>query len=118
MIVDDEPGIRDLFRFHLERQGIQVEGAKDGIEALEKLDDNTFDIIFSDIHMPRMSGTALLDRLLTRNPTQLVIMLSTTPDPKYLSDGRVIETGSVTWLAKPFSMDDLDELLRQLEKTL
>lgn len=78
LIVDDEPGFRDLFRFHLEQEGIRVESARDGIEALEKLENGCFDIVFSDIHMPRMDGPTLL--------------------------------------AKPFSMCELDELLRWLER--
>ena len=116
LIVDDEPGFRDLFRFHLEQQGIRVVSARDGIEALEKLETRRFDIVFSDIHMPRMDGTALLNKLLLRDPTQLVIMLSSTSDPECLSEKRAIETGAVTWLAKPFSMCELDELLSLLER--
>ncbi|GEM_PF-892772 len=63
LIVDDEATIRDLFKFVFEDNGYEVETAKNGKDALEKLNNFTPDIILLDIAMPEMDGSAFAENL-------------------------------------------------------
>jgi two-component system, NtrC family, response regulator GlrR len=63
LVVDDDVSIlRSLARF-LRREGYQVEKAQDGNQALRKLEENSFDLVLSDIIMPGMNGLLLAERM-------------------------------------------------------
>lgn len=63
LVVDDEPDVRNFLSACVEDAGFQVETAKDGAEALEKINENVPDLITLDLVMPRQSGIQLLRRL-------------------------------------------------------
>jgi CheY-like chemotaxis protein len=60
LVVDDEPVIRSLYAEVLEAMGFRVDTAKDGQEGLERLQANAYNLIISDIRMPRMTGIEFL----------------------------------------------------------
>jgi len=60
LVVDDEERIRHLLSIMLTRRGYTVDQAGDGIQALEMIKETPFDMIITDIKMPRMDGTGLL----------------------------------------------------------
>jgi CheY-like chemotaxis protein len=59
LIVDDEPKVLRITRLSLEKAGYEVESAGDGMEALAKLRESPFDVLVTDVNMPRMSGEQL-----------------------------------------------------------
>ncbi len=59
LVVDDEPKVLRITRLSLEKMGYRVETANDGQEALERLREEPFDVLVTDINMPRMSGEEL-----------------------------------------------------------
>jgi chemosensory pili system protein ChpA (sensor histidine kinase/response regulator) len=63
LIIDDSVTVRELLSMTFNRAGYQVEQARDGQEAWEKIHSDRYDIVFCDIEMPRMDGLELLDRL-------------------------------------------------------
>lgn len=63
LVVDDALTVRELQRTILERAGFEVEVAADGVEALERLEDDVFDLVLTDVEMPRMDGFALTERI-------------------------------------------------------
>lgn len=63
LLIDDEPSIRELFRYSFEDAGYEVAVAKDGREALDMLQDNIPDFMVLDISMPVMSGTEFIQEL-------------------------------------------------------
>jgi len=60
LIVDDEERMRHLLSIMLTRKGHRVDQAGDGVEALEMIQSTPFDMVITDIKMPRMDGTMLL----------------------------------------------------------
>ena len=76
LIVDDEQSIRYVLRDILEDEKYQVEDAANGEEALEKLHNEAFDVVISDIKMPKMDGMALLERVLEEGINTQFIMIS------------------------------------------
>jgi CheY-like chemotaxis protein len=63
LVVDDEPMVRFLLVRFLEEEGHTVDEAADGIDALEQLNRRAYDLLITDVHMPRMSGIDLVRAL-------------------------------------------------------
>jgi CheY-like chemotaxis protein len=60
LVVDDEPVIRSLYAEVLQAMGFKVETAADGVEGVERLKESAYNLIISDIRMPRMTGIEFL----------------------------------------------------------
>ena len=63
LVVDDEPDVRELFNITLKMAGHVTETAKDGVEAVDKLEENIPDLILLDLMMPRLDGFGLLSHI-------------------------------------------------------
>jgi DNA-binding response OmpR family regulator len=74
LVVDDDSAIRKLLERIARRAGFEVDEARDGVEALEKLDRVDYDIALIDLMMPRLSGYELVQRIGTREPRPVVIV--------------------------------------------
>jgi EAL domain-containing protein (putative c-di-GMP-specific phosphodiesterase class I) len=109
---DDEPLARAYARA-LRSCGHEVVLAPDGVAAAECIKNQTFDVIISDIVMPRMNGVQLL-RLVRESDLDVPVVLMT-GSPTIDTATLAVEHGAFRYLTKPF---DLDELLRTVEKAL
>jgi len=76
LFVDDEPSMREIMAILLHEDGYEVLTASDGLDALMKIRVSTPDLIISDLHMPRMSGTELLSVVRRRFPSIPSIAMS------------------------------------------
>jgi DNA-binding NtrC family response regulator len=74
LVVDEEPGVRAALARALASEGLEVHTASRALEALEKVDEVTPDIVLSDVKLPGMSGFELLQALRVRHD-DLVVML-------------------------------------------
>ncbi len=85
LVVDDDPLIRELHARVLGLAGYEVETAGDGIDALERLAEESFDLVLTDNYMPRLSGSNLALALRSSGSRIPVVMVSgslaTTPLP-------------------------------------
>ncbi len=63
LIVDDEPDLRMMFKDILSTYGYQIDEAADGVECLEKMSKDKFDLVLLDLMMPRMDGMEALTRI-------------------------------------------------------
>ena len=63
LIADDESDIREVVKVYGELNGYEVDEAGDGIETLEKIKDNTYDLVILDVMMPGMDGFEMIRRL-------------------------------------------------------
>ena len=79
LLVDDEPGIRNLLSSQLEDAGFEAEQAEDGLAGLAKLRERLPHVIISDIEMPRMSGSEFISVVRRRFPQIPVIVHSGVP---------------------------------------
>ena len=61
LVVDDDSSVRYTVRGILEHAKLQVDEAVDGVEGLEKVEGGGFDLVITDIQMPRMNGLELLE---------------------------------------------------------
>ncbi|MEN8686165.1 MAG: response regulator [Desulfuromonadales bacterium] len=106
-IVDDHLNIREMLRYALTLQGMDVVEAVDGAEALEKIVAHNIDLVLIDWLMPNMDGLEMLQRMrameaFTETP---VVMISGRDDIEARSRAR--ELGVLYWLKKPFRISEL-----------
>ena len=76
LVVDDEKSIRDTLREILEYEKYEVDEAKDGIEAMEKLKAKSYEVVLCDIKMPKKEGTEVLDEAMKLEVPSEFIMIS------------------------------------------
>ena len=105
LVVDDEPDMRDALTVALRREGLCISTAANGVEALEKVQGQSFDLIITDVRMPRMGGLALLQELKRTSPTIPVIMM--TGYGRIEDAVEAMKAGAFDYLLKPFSLEDL-----------
>ena len=118
LVVDDSATFRQLLCMSLTRlDGItekNITQAGDGVEALAKLRGNTFDLVLTDINMPRMDGLEFVRRVRTE-PTYSdlpIIIISTKGSEEQVEQGMAM--GASGYLSKPISMPQLRELVSNL----
>lgn len=112
LIVDDDALVRDFFLTILPKRGYAVTTAEDGEEALEKLAAEPFDLIISDIKMPRRDGLSLLNEVIGRFPITPVIML--TAFGSIEGAVQAMRLGAFDYLAKPVTdLGQLDMVLNR-----
>jgi len=115
LVVDDEEiVIRSCLRI-LGSDEYQVEAARDGREALAKIEDGDFDIVILDIMMPGLSGIELLQRVKETHPDLDVIMVTGLAEIE--TAVRCMKLGAFDYLPKPFDPDELTLVIaRALER--
>ena len=105
LVIDDEPGVRELISEALSLSEITAVQAADGLEALSFLRRERFDLLILDINMPKLDGLALLEKLRTEGMSVPVLMLSARADKADINQG--LRTGADDYLTKPFSIEEL-----------
>jgi len=106
LVVDDDIATRSLVVDAISHSGTYtVVEACDGVEGLEWLKENHFDLVICDVMMPGMNGMDLMDRIREINPTTPVILITAYPTIDLTVSA--IKIGAVDFLAKPFNIDDL-----------
>lgn len=111
LIVDDEANARRALAIGLRVEGFDVDEASDGNVALERLAVRTADVCFVDLMMPNMNGLELARQLRCRYPEVRIVLTSA----YHLSERQLERTGlgPVSFVPKPFEMDDLVRFLRR-----
>ena len=104
LIVDDENTVKLLLTELLSSEGHRCETASDGVEALEKVADDKFDAVVTDIAMPEMDGIALTGEISKSYP-DIPIMVMTAFTGKY-SAKEAVEAGASDFIGKPFSPEE------------
>ncbi|UCE17451.1 MAG: PAS domain S-box protein [Gemmatimonadota bacterium] len=107
LVVDDEVSIVDLIREALEREGYDVEIAFDGKTALQKIDEDRFDVIICDVKMPHKSGVDIYKYCEENKPAFARHFLFLTGDVVAPESLRFIEENRLPYLSKPFDLRDL-----------
>jgi CheY-like chemotaxis protein len=77
LVVDDDPGVLEVTMMVLRNHGWQAEGAGDGLDALRRLQHEPFDVVVTDLQMPRLDGLGLLREILRmEHPPPVVVQTS------------------------------------------
>ena len=105
LVVDDEPGVREMLTDALNLQGYAVTAAGDGFEALKQLREGEFELVVSDINMPKVDGYELLERMRNLGDSTPVILLTARGEKADLARG--FRVGADDYVTKPFGLEEL-----------
>ncbi len=113
LAVDDSRTMRDMVALTLQGAGFTVVEACDGVDALEKLGDGRFDLIITDVNMPKLDGISLVRKIRERPDFKgtPILILTTESDGTKRQEGR--SAGATGWIVKPF---DPEKLLQVVNK--
>jgi two-component system KDP operon response regulator KdpE len=111
LVADDEPAIRKVVRDALERDGHEVVAAIDGQEALERFEEGTFDLVVTDLAMPRVDGLELVKEI-RRSSAVPVLVLTVRGEER--EKVRLLDLGADDYVTKPFGVAELVARARAL----
>jgi response regulator RpfG family c-di-GMP phosphodiesterase len=115
LIVDDEKFIRDILADFLGMEGYIVRTAEDGAAALQELGNAHYDLIISDLKMPRMGGIELLDAIGAAAPSALTVIMTGFGTVETAIDA--MKRGAYDYILKPFKVEEVIRVVqRGLEK--
>ncbi len=112
LVVDDGPENRDLLSVVLSDLGIEIITAENGLEGVNALDENNFDIVLMDIQMPVMDGYQAVAEMRKREFQKPIVALTANAMKGY--EKRVLDAGFSHYMTKPIDLDRLTELLAGL----
>jgi len=112
LVVDDDPAVRKSFDRVLSGKGYAVITAENGEEALRKLNEEKYDLVYSDIRMPGMSGLEVAEKVRARRPwTPVVIITGYGTD---IAEERANAAGVSKFLHKPLSPAMIEDSARDV----
>jgi two-component system response regulator VicR len=121
LLADDDPDVVDVLSILLEDEGYEMVAAKDGAEALEKMESENPDLIILDLLMPRVDGFAVLKKM--RDPenerwSEIPVIILTSVRKEVSNRRYELETGQQmnfdAYLEKPVDQDELLEIVASL----
>lgn len=110
LLVDDDQYIRHLVKNILEQEGMTVQCAENGVEALLELKQNTFDLMITDFDMPVLDGLSLTRQAAVIAPDMPVILMTGNLSPEI--PGMANKAGVAKVLGKPFNGEALLKTIR------
>jgi CheY-like chemotaxis protein len=114
LVVDDHDGVRALVGDLCEELGYQVNEARNGKEAVERVERGTYDMIFMDIHMPQMNGIQAIQEIRTAQPQAFVVAMTGEANTNEIAKAR--RYGAYDCLSKPFEVAELRKVVEKFQK--
>ena len=105
LVVDDEPGVRELLQDALSIAGYEVSVAEDGQRALSSLRKSKVDLVIADVNMPHLDGYEMVSRMRDGGDQTPVIFLTARNDRADVSHG--LKLGADDYVMKPFGLEEL-----------
>ncbi len=111
LIVEDEKSMREVLKILLEGEGYDVVTASDGLEGIACLDNDIFDLVVTDIKMPKVDGFEVLKKIKEISPDTIVIMITAfgTKD----SAIEAMKLGAYDYISKPFNIDEIRLIVKK-----
>lgn len=111
LVVEDEKSMRDVLKILLEEEGYEVSTASDGVEGMETIRDNIFDLVITDIKMPGADGFAVLKLVKEAYPETIVIMVTAFGTAESAIDA--MKQGAYDYINKPFKIDEIRLIVKK-----
>jgi CheY-like chemotaxis protein len=108
IIVDDEEDVRDVLKIKLESLGLSVIAVDEGSKAIAELEKNKFDLLITDLQMPKMSGIQLIDEISSRGfDVKIMVITGGTFADCTQEENDKMNARVYDFITKPFSKNDL-----------
>ena len=111
LVVDDEKLIVKGIKFSLEQDGMQVDAAYDGEEALELAKKNNYDLIILDVMLPKIEGTSVCQQIREFSPVPVVMVTAKDDDIDKIMG---LEYGADDYITKPFNILELKARIKAI----
>ncbi|MBI4429269.1 MAG: sigma-54-dependent Fis family transcriptional regulator [Ignavibacteriales bacterium] len=112
LIVDDEKIIRESLAFVMKKEGYVVDEASNGKEALKKHEQHPYDIVITDIEMPEMRGTELLNEIVKKTPQTFVIIVTAFGSLETAIEA--LRKGAYDYVLKPLNFEEIIYRIKKL----
>lgn len=114
LIVDDEPLIQELLSEVLEKEGYQVTSVSNGYQALKKIHQGYFDVVITDVRMPKIDGITLLKKIKELSPATSVIVITAYGS---IDDAvKAMKMGASDYLTKPIIPDQIKITIQKISQ--
>jgi two-component system response regulator PilR (NtrC family) len=110
LVVDDDQGMREFLEIMLTKEGYKVASASDAVKALSCCRKENFDLIITDLRMPKMDGIGFLREVKKASPETMVILITA-----YASGETAVtamQEGAYDYIEKDFAIEDLKDIIR------
>ena len=115
LVVDDEETIREMLAEFLELEGYHVATAPDGMAAVDALTASHFDLVLTDLKMPRMGGISLLEQVSKHSPSTMAVIMTGFGTVETAIDA--MKRGAHDYILKPFKLEEVMHVVaRAIEK--
>lgn len=104
LVVDDEPAIVKGIVFSLKQDGYDIDAAYDGEEAIEKFNNNHYDLVILDVMLPKLNGLGVLQRIRERSGVPVIMLTAKGEDMDKILG---LEYGADDYMTKPFNILEL-----------
>ena len=115
LVVEDDEVLRESFQQLLSYLFAEVDAAVDGQDALDQLAEKNYDIVLTDLRMPRMSGFQLLQEIRQQSPQQPIVVISAHEDEVLR---RELAVYKVHYLSKPVILEELLKVVIPIGQSL
>ena len=112
LIVDDEEMICEEFRDLLQEENHQVDIAMGGEEAIQKVEETQYDLVFLDVLMPKLEGRQVFEQIKKISRVPVVIMSGYIPPNK---EKQVLALGAIACLRKPLDLARVKSIVKSVE---
>ena len=110
LVADDEIEMTEILKQAISRKGHAVDVALDGARAMEMVNQNHYDMAFLDMTMPEVTGMELSEHLRNSNSGTVTVLVTAYP---FVHDSFLKASGIHEWIAKPFEISQIDDILRK-----
>jgi two-component system response regulator PilR (NtrC family) len=111
LIVEDEKSMREVLKMLLEGEGHDVRIASDGLEGLSCIEKDIFDLVISDMKMPKADGFEVLKKIKEISPDTIVIMITAFGNRETATEARKL--GAYDFISKPFNIDEIRLIVKK-----
>ena len=109
LLVDDEQSIQTLLSYPLRKEGYEVVHATDGRQALDRFDEQAFDLVVLDLMLPKLDGLEVCRRLRSRSAVPIIML---TAKSEEIDKVVGLELGADDYITKPFSMREFSSRVK------
>lgn len=114
LIIEDDNVLRNMYSQKLQTDGFEVIGAADGVDAMDIFKKEDFDLVITDIMLPRMSGNEILEKIMSSKKGKNIPIIAWSNLPKEDDKNRAIELGAKEYLEKgKLTLEDVSETVKK-----